>query len=127
MFLFGLQRLVEGGRPLGEALVGAAVLLLIAAYMAIFLGRLLRHRGPVLIFERAGIRDLRRDGALIAWEEIEAASVKRPALIKGLKLELTGGRKLELDMGLLDGTPEAAMAIIRRQGGLAVSSDKPNR
>ena len=117
LLAFSLWRLVVEGLANSEALMAMGILLAAASVMSWWVLRDLRYEGPILILERKGLRDLRRGGALIAWEDIAEVAFKRRGVMtgKGIRLQLKDGQRMDIEMYLMKGSPQEAVAIIDRE------------
>jgi len=117
MLGFALVRLVTEGQRDSDALIAMGVLILVACVMSWWVLRDLRFKGPILILERQGLRDLRRGEGIIAWEDIAEASAKRRGVLtgKGIRLVLRDGQRIDIEMYLMKGSPMQALEIINRE------------
>ncbi len=108
---FGSWSLLVGeGRP-GDRLVGGVLMFLCLA-MAVFLARDLRRAGPVVEVGPEGLLDRRKPDGLIPWSRIAGAEIKRASIVRGIRVTLDDGRRLDIDTQLLDVDRKELMRVI---------------
>src|SRR5690606_33622241 len=85
---------------------------LVAAYI-----RDLLLRGPLVIATLEGLIDRRRSADPIRWENIAEAQAKNRLFAKGVRLVLTDGERIEMDLSLLDAEPKDILHLIHSSAG----------
>ncbi len=112
---FGTWSLVAVEGPVGDRVVGA-VLMLLCLGMAGFLARDFRRQGPVVEVGPAGVLDRRKASEPIPWERIAGAEIKRASIIRGIRLTLDDGSRLDIDVQMLDTNRRELMRVIAEEG-----------
>jgi hypothetical protein len=102
------------GGPTGDRVVGAILMLLCLA-MTGLLVRDLKREGPVVEITPEGVRDRRRDERLIPWSEIAGAEIKRASIVRGIRLTLEDGGRLDIDTQMLEIDRKALMRVIAEE------------
>ncbi len=74
-------------------------------------------KGPLLIATQRGLIDRRRGPDTIAWEDIAEATAKNRLFAKGVRLVLTDGDRIEIDLSLLDAEPKDILHLIHSAAG----------
>lgn len=119
IFVMAGWPLVDAEARANASITPMAMLLLVGAYMAFLLIRDLRVGNPIVVVTEEGLIDRRRDPGLIPWSEIEEIEVRRMSFMPGLRIELRGGERREIDTILLSGKArqilEAARGHLERQ------------
>lgn len=127
LFAFGVTRIVgpDGGVTEGGSgsLIAGLFVMGIAGFVFVDLLHKLRRKGPALVIERDGLRDLRDGDTFLPWPEIIAASIKRRMLARTVKIENSRGHAMEIDMNLLDGTAPELLDLISREARRAEAAD----
>ena len=113
MFAVGLWRLVDTGGATRDDLIGGIVFILLGAYLSVDMVRVLRLPEPILTLSRDGILDRRRGTETIRWDAIESAELKRLILARALRLQLTDGRRVDIDLSMLDASPRELMETVQ--------------
>lgn len=112
---FGTWSLVAVQGPLGDRVVGA-VLMILCLGMAGFLARDFKRHGPVVEVGPAGVLDRRKASEPIPWERIAGAEIKRASIIRGIRLTLDDGSRLDIDVQMLDTNRRELMRVIAEEG-----------
>ena len=114
---FGSWRMLTDGLRNSEAMLAMGLLMGAACYLGWWVLRDLRFKGPILTLERDGLRDIRRGGDIIPWTDIEDAVAKRRGVMSGngIRLLLTSGERVDIEMYLLSGSPGEALEIIHEK------------
>ena len=74
-------------------------------------------KGPLLVATREGLIDRRRGPDPILWENIAEATAKNRLFAKGVRLVLTDGERIEMDLSLLDAEPKDILHLIHSAAG----------
>lgn len=74
-------------------------------------------KGPLLLLTRDGLIDRRRGPTPIPWDAIAEATAKNRVFSKGVRLVLTDGERLEIDLSLLDVEPKDILVRIHAMAG----------
>lgn len=74
-------------------------------------------QGPLLLLTRDGLIDRRRGPAPIPWDTIMEATAKNRIFAKGVRLVLTDGERMEIDLSLLDVEPKDILVQIHAMAG----------
>jgi hypothetical protein len=112
---FGTWSLVVVEGPLGDRAVGA-VLMLFCLGAAGFLARDFRREGPVVEVGPAGVLDRRKGRETIPWDRIAGAEIKRTSILRGIRLTLEDGGRLDIDTQLLEVDRKELMRAISEEG-----------
>jgi hypothetical protein len=108
---FGTWSLVIVDGPAGDRVVGA-VLMALCLGMAAMLARDLKHDGPVVEISSEGILDRRKRDGLIRWEDIAGAEIRRASIVRGIRITLEDGKRIDLDTQMLEIDRKKLMAVI---------------
>ena len=85
---------------------------LVAAFI-----RDLMLKGPLIVATPQGLIDRRRSPDPIPWETIAEATAKNRLFAKGVRLVLTDGERIEIDLSLLDAEPKDILHLIHGAAG----------
>ena len=113
--VFGTWSLLQQQGPVGDTVVGA-VLMVFCLGMASFLARDLKRVGPVVEIGPEGVLDLRRQQDVIPWDRIAGAEIRRASIIRGIRLTLEDGRRIDIDTQMLEIDRKDLMRVIAEEG-----------
>lgn len=113
--VFGTWSLLQQEGPVGDTLVGA-VLMVFCLAMASFLARDLKRVGPVVEVGPDGVLDLRRQQEVIPWDRIAGAEIRRASIIRGIRLTLEDGTRIDIDTQMLEIDRKDLMRVIAEEG-----------
>lgn len=113
--VFGTWNLMQAETPTGDALVGG-VLMVFCLGMASFLARDLKRVGTVVEVGPDGVLDLRNQEGLISWDRISGAEIKRASIVRGIRLTLEDGKRVDIDTQMLEVDRKELMRVIAETG-----------
>lgn len=111
---FGTWSLVAVEERAGDRTVGA-VLMLLCLGMAGFLAKDLKGDGIAVEVGPDGILDRRRRDGLIPWERIAGAEIKRASIVRGIRLTLEDGRRIDIDTQMLSVDRKELMRVVAEE------------
>ncbi|WP_119169362.1 hypothetical protein [Algihabitans albus] len=113
--VFGTWTLMQAETPTGDTLVGG-VLMVFCLGMASFLARDLKRAGTVVEVGPEGVLDLRTQEGLIRWDRIAGAEIKRASIVRGIRLTLEDGKRVDIDTQMLEVDRKELMRVIAEEG-----------
>ena len=111
---FGTFSLVAVEERAGDRVVGA-VLMVLCLGMAGFLARDLKGDGTAVEVGPDGILDRRKRDGLIPWDRIAGAEIKRASIVRGIRLTLDDGKRIDIDTQMLSVDRKELMRIVAEE------------
>jgi len=110
LITIGLVTLAQTGIREGWGI--ALLLIVLPGILVASFIRDLMLRGPLLLATPQGLIDRRRGPDTIRWEDIAEATAKNRLFSKGVRLMLTNGEPVEIDLSLLNAEPKDILLLI---------------